>query len=177
MAGNNILVINASGAETRVALVENGTIHEYYLERKREKGIVGNIYKCRVVRVLPGMQAAFVDIGLEKAAFLYVSDVVYDPDFARAQFELTEGEHEDAPDVPEFEPQPEPVRVEADIQELSPGELAPPEGEPVRRITAEFPAVAPPPEQPAQPEAAPAQVNAGEPDASAPAPQPPPEAT
>src|SRR5512133_4330786 len=100
MAGNNILVINASGAETRVALVENGTIHEYYLERKREKGIVGNIYKGRVVRVLPGMQAAFVDVGLDKAAFLYVSDVVYDPDFARAQFELTEGEHEDTPDVP-----------------------------------------------------------------------------
>ncbi|HSP18094.1 MAG TPA: ribonuclease E/G, partial [Myxococcaceae bacterium] len=47
------------------------------------------------------MQAAFVDIGLDKAAFLYVSDVVYDPDFARAQFELTEGEHEDAPDVPD----------------------------------------------------------------------------
>ena len=52
------LVINAAGAETRVALIENGTIHEYYLERKREKGIVGNIYKGRVVRVLPGMQAA-----------------------------------------------------------------------------------------------------------------------
>src|SRR5512133_3476566 len=145
MAGNNILVINASGAETRVALVENGTIHEYYLERKREKGIVGNIYKGRVVRVLPGMQAAFVDVGLDKAAFLYVSDVVYDPDFARAQFELTEGEHEDTPDVPEFgEEQPEPVHVEADIQEVSPGELAPPEGEPVRRITGEFPAVVPP---------------------------------
>ncbi len=73
MADKNILVINAAGAETRVALVENGTIHEYYLERKREKGIVGNIYKGRVVRVLPGMQAAFVDIGLEKAAFLYAA--------------------------------------------------------------------------------------------------------
>src|SRR6516165_10642585 len=101
--GGSILVINAAGAETRVALVENGTIHEYYLERKREKGIVGNIYKGRVVRVLPGMQAAFVDIGLDKAAFLYVSDVVYDPDFARAQFELTEGEHEEAADVPELD--------------------------------------------------------------------------
>src|SRR3954453_11232339 len=99
---SNILVINASGQETRVALIEQGTIAEYYLERKNEKGIVGNIYKGRVVRVLPGMQAAFVDIGLDKAAFLYVSDVVYDPDFARAQFELTEGEHEDAPDVPEI---------------------------------------------------------------------------
>ena len=92
MAGNSILVINAAGAETRVALVENGTIHEYYLERKREKGIVGNIYKGKVVRVLPGMQAAFVDIGLEKAAFLYVGDVYGDPDFSE-EFELTEGEH------------------------------------------------------------------------------------
>src|SRR5512135_2227566 len=92
MAGNSILVINAAGAETRVALIESGTIHEYYLERKREKGIVGNIYKGRVVRVLPGMQAAFVDIGLEKAAFLYVGDVYGDPDFSE-EFELTEGEH------------------------------------------------------------------------------------
>ncbi|QSQ24002.1 Rne/Rng family ribonuclease [Pyxidicoccus parkwayensis] len=97
---SSILVINAAGRETRVALVEGGHIAEFYLERKKDKGVVGNIYKGRVVRVLPGMQAAFVDIGLEKAAFLYVSDVVYDPDFARAQFELTEGEHEDAPDVP-----------------------------------------------------------------------------
>ena len=100
MAGNSILVINAAGAETRVALVENSTIHEYYLERKREKGIVGNIYKGRVVRVLPGMQAAFVDIGLEKAAFLYVGDVTGDPDFSE-EFELTEGEHaEEVPEVP-----------------------------------------------------------------------------
>ncbi|WP_163995231.1 Rne/Rng family ribonuclease [Pyxidicoccus caerfyrddinensis] len=97
---SSILVINAAGRETRVALVEGGHIAEFYLERKKDKGVVGNIYKGRVVRVLPGMQAAFVDIGLEKAAFLYVSDVVYDPDFARAQFELTEGEHEDAPEVP-----------------------------------------------------------------------------
>src|SRR5215467_6073541 len=92
----SILLINAAGRETRVALVENGHIAEFYLERKKDKGVVGNIYKGRVVRVLPGMQAAFVDIGLDKAAFLYVSDVVYDPDFARAQFELAEGEHEDA---------------------------------------------------------------------------------
>ena len=69
------LVINVSAQETRIALIENGTIAELYIERTREKGIVGNIYKGRVVRVLPGMQAAFVDIGLEKAAFLYVADV------------------------------------------------------------------------------------------------------
>ncbi|MGE5459360.1 MAG: ribonuclease G, partial [Solirubrobacterales bacterium] len=100
MAGNSILVINAAGAETRVALVENGSIHEFYLERKSEKGIVGTIYKGRVVRVLPGMQAAFVDIGLEKAAFLYVGDVYGDPDFSE-EFELTEGEHATlVPEVP-----------------------------------------------------------------------------
>ncbi|HEU0265133.1 MAG TPA: Rne/Rng family ribonuclease [Geobacterales bacterium] len=71
----NELVINSSSHETRIALIENGTIAELYIERSREKGIIGNIYKGRVVRVLPGMQAAFVDIGLEKAAFLYVADV------------------------------------------------------------------------------------------------------
>ena len=69
------LVINAASHETRIALIENGTIAELYIERTREKGIVGNIYKGRVIRVLPGMQAAFVDIGMEKAAFLYVADV------------------------------------------------------------------------------------------------------
>ena len=69
------LVINAASHETRIAMIENGTIAELYIERSRERGIVGNIYKGRVIRVLPGMQAAFVDIGLEKAAFLYVADV------------------------------------------------------------------------------------------------------
>src|SRR5512136_1075843 len=69
------LVINTAAHETRIALIENGTIAELYIERSRVKGIVGNIYKGKVIRVLPGMQAAFVDIGLEKAAFLYVADV------------------------------------------------------------------------------------------------------
>src|SRR5512145_1582551 len=125
MAGNSILVINAAGAETRVALVENGTIHEYYLERKREKGIVGNIYKGRVVRVLPGMQAAFVDIGLEKAAFLYVGDVYGDPDFSE-EFELTEGEHRaevtDVPDEQEAEAEEERALVQA-VAPAAAGEL------------------------------------------------------
>src|SRR6266540_5686632 len=71
----NELVINTASHETRIALIENGTIAELYIERSKVKGIVGNIYKGRVIRVLPGMQAAFVDIGLEKAAFLYVADV------------------------------------------------------------------------------------------------------
>ena len=71
----NELIINASLPEIRIALMENGEIQELLIERASEKGIVGNIYKGRVTRVLPGMQAAFVDIGLEKAAFLYVDDV------------------------------------------------------------------------------------------------------
>lgn len=87
------LVINVTAQETRISLIEKGTIAELYIERTREKGIVGNIYKGRVVRVLPGMQAAFVDIGLEKAAFLYVADV-FD---AIAEFEnlMDEGKKED----------------------------------------------------------------------------------
>jgi ribonuclease G len=69
------LMINVAPWETRVALVENGQVVEFYLERSRERGIAGNIYKGRVVRVLPGMQAAFVDIGLARAAFLHAADV------------------------------------------------------------------------------------------------------
>ena len=69
------LIINSDFYETRVALVENGQVAELYVERSSDRGIGGNIYKGRVVRVLPGMQAAFVDINLEKAAFLYVSDI------------------------------------------------------------------------------------------------------
>ncbi len=69
------LIVNASLPETRIALMEDGEIQEVLIERAQGKGIVGNIYKGRVTRVLPGMQAAFVDIGLEKAAFLYVDDV------------------------------------------------------------------------------------------------------
>lgn len=72
---SNVLVVNANAQETRVAAVENGLITDFYLERRRHRGVVGNLYKGRVSRVLPGMQAAFVDIGLEKAGFLYVADV------------------------------------------------------------------------------------------------------
>ena len=72
---NEEILINIIAFETRVALVENGVLQEVYIERERSKGIVGNIYKGNVVRVLPGMQAAFVDIGLERASFLHVSDI------------------------------------------------------------------------------------------------------
>ena len=81
-----LLVINADGPETRVALIEKGLLAELYIERRRERGIVGNIYKGRVKRVLPGMQAAFVDLGVEKSAFLYVGDIRGAPEDFRALF-------------------------------------------------------------------------------------------
>ena len=70
------VLINLTPMETRVALVENGVLQEALIERSRRRGIVGNIYKGKVVRVLPGMQAAFVDIGLERAAFIHAHEVM-----------------------------------------------------------------------------------------------------
>jgi ribonuclease G len=70
----NEIIINAELGETRIALLEKGQFAELHIERERDKSVVGNVVKGRVMRVLPGMQAAFVDIGLEKAAFLYVGD-------------------------------------------------------------------------------------------------------
>ena len=72
------LVINVTSKETRIALIENGLLAELYIERGSDKGVAGNIYKGKVIRVLPGMQAAFVDIGLSRSAFLYVADVYED---------------------------------------------------------------------------------------------------
>ena len=69
------ILINVTPRETRVAVVENGMLQEIFIERARRRGIVGKIYRGKVCRVLPGMQAAFVDIGLERAAFLHASDV------------------------------------------------------------------------------------------------------
>ena len=69
-------VINVAEHETRVALLEDGTIAELFIERNDNADITGNVYKGRVQRVLPGMQAAFVDIGLQQAAFIYVDDII-----------------------------------------------------------------------------------------------------
>ncbi|GAA5134093.1 ribonuclease G [Thalassotalea piscium] len=72
---NGELLINVTPSETRVALIENGVLQEVHVEREARRGLVGNIYLGKVIRVLPGMQAAFVDINLEKAAFLHASDI------------------------------------------------------------------------------------------------------
>lgn len=70
------ILVNVTPRETRVAVVENGMLQELHIERGWRRGVVGNIYKGRVQRVMPGMQAAFVDIGLDRAAFLHANDIV-----------------------------------------------------------------------------------------------------
>src|SRR6476469_2054882 len=70
------ILINVTPRETRVALVENGMLQELHIERSSRRGVVGNVYKGRVQRVMPGMQAAFVEIGLDRAAFLHASDIL-----------------------------------------------------------------------------------------------------
>src|SRR6187549_1391214 len=78
----NILVISCDYRETRAALIENGIIAELHIERKgRQSSTVGNVYLGKVTRVLPGLQAAFIDIGQERAAFLHVEDLIRPDDF------------------------------------------------------------------------------------------------
>src|SRR6187200_1080954 len=77
----NTLVINCDIRETRVALIEEGIIAELQIERAAARGTVGNIVLGRVTRVLPGMQAAFIDVGQERAAFLHVEDLIRPDDF------------------------------------------------------------------------------------------------
>jgi ribonuclease G len=92
------LIVNDSGFETRVALLEDGVLAELHVERQGEAELVGNIYKGRVMRVLPGMQAAFVDIGLRQAAFIYVDDVVTDFHSIEEQLLAMEEEPEEPPE-------------------------------------------------------------------------------
>ena len=108
------ILINACNLEVRVAAVEDNSLAEFYLERNQQRSLVGNIYKGKVTRVLPGMQAAFVDIGLEKAGFLHVSDFLTGIDAVGSAAdmlgeevetepvaeEIAEPPAEDAPDLP-----------------------------------------------------------------------------
>ena len=73
---NKEMIISSTPHETRVAILEDDHVAEVFIERERHRGVVGNLYKGRVSKVLPGMQCAFVDLGLERDGFLYVADVV-----------------------------------------------------------------------------------------------------
>ena len=90
------ILVNWSPQETRVAIVENGAVQELHVERTLERGLVGNIYAGRVARVLPGMQSAFIDIGLERAAFLHIADVQINGQTGR-------GHHGDGQPLPPIE--------------------------------------------------------------------------
>ncbi len=97
------LIINVTKHETRVALLEDGTIAELFIKREDDSDIAGNIYKGRVQRVLPGMQAAFVDIGLNQAAFIYVGDIICDNHEEFEQLFTETDEDEASEDMPETE--------------------------------------------------------------------------
>jgi ribonuclease G len=92
------LVINSTAHESRIAVLDEGQVVELWVERQRQRTVVGNIYKGRVTKVLPGMQSAFVDIGLERDAFLYVSDVVEELEEYEAEHD--EDIHFDEPATP-----------------------------------------------------------------------------
>ncbi len=109
-----VIAIQSTLHEVRVAIAENGNLVEIHVERTQKQGIGGNIYKGRVVRVLPGMQAAFVDIGLEKAAFLHVSDLLPSSDSLPASM----SENGDAAEASvEFESRRVPRAKRAPIEE------------------------------------------------------------
>jgi ribonuclease G len=92
---NKEMIISSTGHETRVAILEDDQVVEVFIERENQRGVVGNLYKGRVSKVLPGMQSSFVDIGLERDAFLYVSEVVNTVE----EFERLESADEETPAV------------------------------------------------------------------------------
>ncbi len=89
------ILINQNNLETRIAILENNSLVEIYVERSKEHGIIGNIYKSKILKILPGMQAAFVDVGLEKAGFLYVADIHNYYDDYREMFQDLQGSNDD----------------------------------------------------------------------------------
>src|SRR5579872_4684277 len=88
---NKEMIISSGAHDTRVAILEDDQVVEIFIERENQRGVVGNIYKGRVSKVLPGMQSSFVDIGLERDAFLYVSEVINTVE----EFEKLAGEEDD----------------------------------------------------------------------------------
>ena len=89
---NEEILINITPQETRVALIQQGAVQELQIERTRQRGIVGNIYLAKVVRVLPGMQSAFIEIGLERTAFMHVADITQNNPQAQIEKLLFEGQ-------------------------------------------------------------------------------------
>ncbi|HVG31340.1 MAG TPA: Rne/Rng family ribonuclease [Pyrinomonadaceae bacterium] len=122
------LIVSVNGREKKIAIIENGTVTEFYIERgEGGQGVVGNLYKGRVMRVLPGMQSAFVDIGLERDAFLYVTDFFdEEEEFERIVVDKTKGGEAETARAAANE-KIERARVERERQMESAHELALPE--------------------------------------------------
>ena len=109
------IVINATSRETRIALLEQRIVTELFIEHYTNHGLVGNIYRGRVAKILPGMQAAFVDIGLPKAGFLHISDLLVDPhmppwDHETAPLDLDISREGQRPSPPCLPSRPMPLR-------------------------------------------------------------------
>src|SRR6478736_10175750 len=97
------MIISSNGHETMVAILEDDLVAEVFVERERQRGVVGNVYKGRVSKVLPGMQSSFIDLGLERDGFLYVADVVD----AMEEFDKLDSGEEDE-NAKEKGPRPQP---------------------------------------------------------------------
>ncbi len=137
------IIISSSPHETKVALLEDGQLVEFYIEREKEIGLAGSIYKGRVTRVLPGMQSAFIDVGLERDAFLYVSDYFEELE------ELADTERVDLPEggAPPIEAAP----PQADEQPQTAPAIGEPEAAPVAEDAQPQPQPEPEPEEDRQP--------------------------
>src|SRR5512147_1279401 len=97
------MIVSSNGHETMVAILEDDLVAEIFVERERQRGVVGNVYKGRVSKVLPGMQSSFIDIGLERDGFLYVAEVID----TLEEFDRLAGEDEDEAKA-DAAPQPPP---------------------------------------------------------------------
>ncbi len=140
------LIISTTPQETKIAILENDELVEYYIERHRTQGIVGTIYKGKVTKVLPGMQSAFVDIGLDRDAFLYVSDFFEDTEeyekiVSTVEDEVAQLQESGAPRVPQ-PPAPLPPPPIVAIADVKPG--IPDISEEPRSVLTESPRSAPP---------------------------------
>ena len=114
---NKEMIISSNGHETRVAILEDDLAAEIFVERERNRGVVGNVYKGRVSKVLPGMQSSFIDLGLERDGFLYVAEVID----TLEEFDKLEAAEEDGNLTPEArakEKERERERQQAKIEDL-----------------------------------------------------------
>src|SRR5207244_873534 len=109
------MIVSSNGHETMVAILEDDLVAEVFVERERQRGVVGNVYKGRVSKVLPGMQSSFIDVGLERDGFLYVTEVI---DTVEEFERLEAGDEEDSRGAKE--------RVDAQGESRADGSSSPP---------------------------------------------------